>query len=364
MPSAVADPLPLRGSELRALVAVTLRELARGRWLVAREIAAWRRAAQRIPCAEIRADALEVLRRKRGNTDGAALFWTLAQRRPQLLRLLVAHEIIWDFLDCVHERLPEVGNGVMLHRALVDSLDPRLEPADYYRGHPWHDDGGYLRALVATCRRCLAYLPAYEAVRPLVVREGARGAVQALNHVRDPAARDAALERWAQYAYPGRHDVAPFELTAAASAPLATYALLALAAAPGATGDLVAGTFGAYFPWVSLSTVLLDSYTDIEQDACTGGHSYLAHYADMRQAIDRLCEAVGRALRAVARLPNGERHAVVVACMVAMYLSKDSVRTPERRATTSRIAAAGGALTRTLVPILRLWRIRYAQQAA
>ena len=43
--------------------------------------------------------------RKRGHADGAALFWILPRRRdPNLLRLLVTYQIIWDFLDCVNER--------------------------------------------------------------------------------------------------------------------------------------------------------------------------------------------------------------------------------------------------------------------
>lgn len=364
MPLVVADPLPLRGSQLRALVAATLRELARGRRLVAREVERWRRFAEQITCEEIRDDALEVLTRKRGNTDGAALFWTLAAPRRELLRLLVAHEIIWDFLDCVHERQPEVLNGCQLHRALVDSLDPHRPLADYYRYHAWNRDGDYLRALVTTCRSCLSCLPSYEVVRPLVVREARRGSVQTLNHVRDPERRDEALRRWAAREHPNRRDLFWFELTATASAPLVIYPLVALAAQPAVTPDAAHSTYTAYFPWVSLATVMVDSYADFSQDTETGAHSYISHYADEQEAVERLCEAIRRAAERVLRLPNGERHAVVLACMVAMYLSKDSVRTPERRATTQAIAAAGGSLTRLLVPILRLWRIRYGQQGA
>jgi hypothetical protein len=33
------------------------------------------------------------------------------------------------------------------------------------------------------------------------------------------------------------------------------------------------------------------------------------------------------------------------------------------RATTSSFVNAGGSLTKTLLPILRLWRIAYAQRA-
>ncbi len=367
MPPAVADPLPLRASQLRALVAVTARELVWGRRAVLREIQRWRHKADTIPSAELRADALDVLTRKRGNTDGAALFWTLAARRDtSLLRLLVAHEIIWDFLDNVNERGAFVGerNGRQLHRALAESLDPTRPISDYYRHHPWRDDGGYLRSLVETCRRCVALLPSYGLVGPLVIREAERGAVQSLNHDPDPARRNRALKRWATREYPGLREVNWFELSAAASAPIAIYALLALAAEPRCEPCDVSEAFAAYFPWVSLATVMIDSYADRTQDAAAGAHSYLAHYTSETEAFERLRESLIRSARGVLPLRGGERHAVVIACMVAMYLSKDSARAPEMRATTREIAAAGGSLTRLLLPILRLWRVRHGQQAA
>jgi hypothetical protein len=55
---------------------------------------------------------------------------------------------------------------------------------------------------------------------------------------------------------------------------------------------------------------------------------------------------------------------VIAACMVAMYLSKDSARTPAMRPTTDRLSEAGGSLTRLLLPVLRLWRVAYAQRSA
>lgn len=51
-----------------------------------------------------------------------------------------------------------------------------------------------------------------------------------------------------------------------------------------------------------------------------------------------------------------ERHAVLLGCMIALYLSKDSARTPELRETTTRIVAAGGTLPKLLLPVLRTWR--------
>jgi len=147
MPPIAVDPLPLRPSQLRALMVATTRELVWGRAAVSREIRRLRAAAEQIPDPKLRADALDVLARKRGNTDGAALFWTLNRRRdPGLLRVLIAHEVIWDFLDNVNERGAHMGqrNGRQLHLAIVESLDPARPISDYYRFHPWNEDDRYL----------------------------------------------------------------------------------------------------------------------------------------------------------------------------------------------------------------------------
>lgn len=366
-PTAGVDPLPLRPSQLRALVAATTRELMWGRAAVSREIRGWRAAADRIPDPRIRADALDVLVRKRGNTDGAALFWTLTRRRDEgLLRLLVAHELIWDFLDNVSERGAHVGqhNGRQLHLAIVESLDPGQPTSDYYRYHPWHDDGGFLQTLVEACRVGVERLPSYRIVRATAIREARRAAVQSINHETEPARRDRELQVWAHSEYPGQHSVRWFELTAAASASLVIHALLALAAAPRTSEREVRDTYAVYFPWVSLAVVMLDSYADQQDDAAEGAHSYFAHYESDAQAFERLRETIVQSARGALQLPNGERHAVLVGCMVAMYLSKDTARAPELQATTRDLARAGGSLTCLLMPILRAWRIRYRQQAA
>ena len=58
------------------------------------------------------------------------------------------------------------------------------------------------------------------------------------------------------------------------------------------------------------------------------------------------------------------RHTALAACMIAFYLSKDSLRTAELRASARELRHAGGPLVELLVPILRLWRTAYGQRAA
>jgi tetraprenyl-beta-curcumene synthase len=342
------------------------RELAWALPSVADEVRVWRAIAEGIPDVRIRERALSALAGKRGHTDGAALFGILPrERNPHLLRLLTAYEIMWDFLDSVNESALSVGqiNGRQLHLALIDALDPRRPISDYYLYHPWSQDGGYLRALVDVCRAACQSLPSYERVRGVVVREATRAQVLALNHDPDPTCRDEALRAWAKSEFPSGHDAVWFELSGAASASLTIHVLLALSAEPECVeADLVCAQ-SVYFPWISAATTMLDSYVDRAEDAVNGDHSYIAHYRTPEFAAERVRELIRRCFCEIRALPAGEQHALIVACMTAMYLSKDSAWVESTRETTEGFVAAGGSLTRFLLPILRLWRIAYAQRS-
>jgi cytochrome P450 len=347
------------------LLAAAARELLWGLPAVSRELHGWRARAEAIPDRTLREDALDSLERKRDHAEGAAMFWVLPDRRdPRLLRLLVAYQTIWDFLDNVSERDTSAANGRQLHLALSEALDPEAPISDYYRYHSWKGDGGYLRALVEACRKCCEALPSYSHVRPHVLTGVALCAVQSINHEPDPQRRDAALQAWAgRQVIGGCQAMSWFELTAAASG-FTPHVLLALAAEPSCSERDIAKALGAYFPWVSLAITMLDSYVDRLDDAASGDHSYIAHYGDVDTAVEHLGAIVDQTVREARALPNGHRHATLVSCMVAMYLSRDCAETHEMRARTLDLANAGGSLTRLLLPLLRTWRTIYLRRAA
>lgn len=327
----------------------------------------WHKRALSIPDATLREDALDALERKRTHAEGAALFWILPQTRSlSLLRTLVAYELILDFLDNVNERALGRGevNGRQLHRALIEAVDLGSALSDYYRYHPWKDDAGYLNALVTVCRTGCSSLPSYGQVSQLVVKEARRAQVLALNHNPDPAARDARLSEWATKEFPGQMEADWFELTGAASASLTVHALLALAAEPCCRELDVRASHAAYLPWISTTSTLLDSYVDQIEDLERGSHSYLAHYPSTRIATQRLGELIFKSSSEARALHRGHRHAVIVACMVAMYLSRDSAHTPEMRPVTRDLIKRGGSLTKLLMPALRMWRIFYRHRSA
>lgn len=327
----------------------------------------WRERAAAIPDERLRADALHAIDNKRGHTDGAALFWTLPTRRDLgLLRLLVAFEVIYDYLDNVSERGASAGvdNSQHLFTALVDALDPDVAPSDYYRFHPWSDDGGYLRSLVDACRAGCLGLPGFEAVRPFIQLEASRLPVLAINHELNAEQRQTALRLWAHEQFGLDHGLHWWELTAAASQSVVTFTLLALAADPHTTHADAAATHAAYFPWFAYAVTMLDAYVDQDEDERSGAHSYIGYYPSKQAAVARLSESVERSAERLLELPHGRRHAVMLGCMVAMYLSKDSASTPAMRTTTALIRMAGGSLTTMLVPVLRVWRVCNGQTTA
>jgi tetraprenyl-beta-curcumene synthase len=361
-----SNPLSLSPRQVWALLVAALRELLWGLHAVSRELEPWRCRARAIPDASIREDALSSLAGKRTHADGAALFWVLPYRRePHLLKLLVDYQIAWDFLDNVGERAASAGeaNSRGLYRALVDALDVDGAVSDYYRLNRCRDDAGYLAALVAACRDGCERLPAYEEVRAILRRETTRALVLGVNHEADPEGRDATLREWAEQEYSGQAQASWFELTSAASASLTVHAILALAAEPSCGGVELESAYSAYFPWISALGTMLDSYVDRAEDAAAGNHIYIDHYPTGEAGLRRVGELIGRSALEARRLRNGHRHGVIVACMVAMYLSKDSARAPSMRASTRGLVHAGGSLAVLLIPVLRIWRLAYAQRS-
>jgi cytochrome P450 len=358
-----SDPAPLDPRQAWALLSAAARELFWGLPAVSRELRHWHTRAEAIPDRTLREDALASITQKRDHAEGAALFCVLPRRRNRrLLGLLVAYQTIWDFLDNLSERATGEANACQLHLALVEALDPGAPISDYYRHHPWKDDGGYLRELVEACRAGCAALPAYPLVRRQVLEGTALCSVQSINHDPNPKRRDAALKTWVQReAAGGEPAMSWFELTAAASA-FTPHVLLALAAEASCEEGEATRALAAYYPWASLAITMLDSYADQLDDAASGDHSYISHYGGGEIAVRRLCEVVERVARETRALSKGDRHATLVACMLAMHLSRDGAYAPELRAGTRALAQASGSLTRLLLPLLRLWRAAYLRR--
>lgn len=353
--------------QCRAVLDLARAELA---WVlpsVRDTLAGWQRLASRIPDASLRRDALVTLRRERLNFEGAALFAVLAPRhRLELLRCLVAFQLLLDVLDTLNERpAPDMlANGRRLQAALPEALDPSRPITDHLAAHPAREDGGFVRAIVEHCRAACRRLPRYDLVAERATLHARRLDIQVINHDPDLGRRERAMAAWARAEFPDEDRLAPWELAAAASATLQIHALLALAADPRTTPETVAAVDDAYFPWVNAATTLLDAYVDQPSDRAAGNHNYVERYGGTRVAGERLAEIVREAVTRASALPRGDRHAVIVSGMVAMYLSHEAARSPELRASSRAIRRAAGPLQLVQVPVLRALRAAHGVRSA
>jgi tetraprenyl-beta-curcumene synthase len=325
-----------------------------------RELRAWERRARRIPDPRLRDHALLKLRTEGMTAEGAAAFAILATPRSYrcVVRACVAFEVIYDYIDALAEQpvADMLANNRRLYGALVAAVSPGTPLADWYAEHPCRDDGGYLHALVMTCREALLRLPARERVLGRLRRLALRAAeAQSLHHAASDADGERALARWAATQQPPGCALDWWELAAAAGSPLGCFALIASAAHRNTERDGAAAVEHAYFPWIAALSWLLESLVDQDEDGPTGAHSYVAHYALPRSAARRLGTIAKHAVRDARRLPRGARHTLLLAGMVGMYLSDAGASSCTARAAAEAVREAIGG---PVVPFLWMLRVR------
>ena len=294
------------------------------------------------------------------NAEGAALFATLAPWRLALplLRALVAFQVLFDYLDTVSEQHPDQHDARHLHTALTYALDPRpAQPADWYLLHPRTDDGGYVTKLADACRTGLRELPRFDAVAPSACRLAKRaGEVQALNHER-PAARSGLLRGWAKdQDGPTDIDLLWWEHAAAASSSLGIFVLFALAAQPATTATRARHAETGYCTTVAALNTLLESHVDVTADQISGDQSFASYYGP-GEASSRVPMIARAASDAAETLPHPDRHRVILAGMVAFYMSKAEAWLPGAEVTSREVIAATGPPVEVLTRVLRLRRL-------
>jgi len=334
-------------------------------WLVVfpharRELRRWEQYAHLIPDRTLREHALGKLRSEAMTAEGAAAFAILSTARScrDVVRACVAFEVIYDYIDALAEEpvADVLANNRLLYGALTAAFGCSAPVENWYARHPHYDDGGYLRALVDTCRYALAQLPAHECVRPQLGRLTRRAAeAQSLHHAADDALGERRLARWAAAEQPPDCALRWWELAAASSSPLGVFALVASAARRRTDPAGASATERAYFPWIAALSWLLESLVDQDEDATTGGHSYVAHYPSRHSAAQQLAAIADRACVDARRMPLAARHTLLLAGMVGMYLSDAGA---ESAAARDAAEAVRRTIAGPLVPLLWILRIR------
>jgi tetraprenyl-beta-curcumene synthase len=331
---------------------LTIAPAARG------DLKRWRDHALSIPDPALRAQALQKLSSEALNSEGATIFALLAPRanRRRLIRLIVAYQAMYDYLDAVNEEpnFSPLRNGLELHRALVNTIHSGDIQTDYYASHTERDDGGYLAALVGTCRYTLNALPCRTVVTPVLTVAIRRcGEAQAHNHASAVEGREQ-LICWSEKQAPGSGYLW-WELAAGGVSSLALHALLAAAATPGMTPYEAQRIGAAYFPSVCAISALLDSLIDLERDANTTNHRFVANYASNNQAAERFAAIIAEAETQLSKLQQARRHKVLLMGVLGYYLSAQEARSDFAHVVTEK---ATKATSSTIWPVLTVMRIR------
>ncbi len=321
--------------------------------------------AQAIPDPQLRADALASHHDKGSNSEGLAALAILApsERRTQVVRSLVAYQLMLDYLDGVSERPSNdpLGNGLALHRAFDVALDPEVPHENYYAHSSMGDDGGYLRELIEICRAPLRDLPSYPATREALLRQARLcRESQALNHALRYTSVEDELGDWAERTVAEADLDSGFEwwelIAAAAASSLCVGALLALAATPGVEEEEARQVEAAYFPWASGLNALLDSLVDLDEDPEGGSH--LRRYESYDVAAERLRTIACGARQRVAKLPDGRLHEAILSAMGALYLIDKEAWRSGREPISLAVYGALGPLARPSLAIHLMRRPR------
>jgi tetraprenyl-beta-curcumene synthase len=350
--------------------ALALIETLGGYWLTVfplarRELRGWRARASAIPHRALREVACRTLADEGLNAEGAALFAMLApvRRRSAATRLLVAFQVMYDYLDALTERpTPEpLRSSRQLHCALLVALGAPPPTGGYFAHYELADaeadgDGGYLVELAASCRAIFYGLPGAGEVTPYAMRAAVRSA-EGQSHSHAAAfALDAELIRWAERETPAGLDLVWWETAAAAESSLLIHALLASAAAPDFSAACATSIVTAYWPWVTGLNALLDDLIDAAEDAAEGTHSYVGRYRSPAQTARRLATMAAGANDAIARLPLRRRHAVIFAAMTSYYLAAPQAADATIAPVARTVAEEVGMDLRPLLAMLRLRR--------
>ena len=323
--------------------------------LARREIRRWATAAAAIPDPTLRRLATEAIAVDARNAEAAAAFAVTAPRhlRRTTVELLVAQQLLLDYVDMLGEQIADLQCGLVLSSALPATIsNPVWTP-----GFDPFNDGGYLVALTAICHRRLRQLPSMSAVEQQAEVAATRCA-EALAHTHTAArSRDVAeLRRWAA-TQASTQGYAWWEIAAGGNSNLALLALLAAAADPATTHAYASEIASAYWPHVCAMSTLLDSIVDHERDATCVNFSFVSHYPEVGAARDGLIHATRLSLTAVRPLRDSRTHTMIVYGVAGYYAASAAPGSLAAEVAPSVVGQLGHAAT----PIVVALRARHGR---
>ncbi|HEX3015622.1 MAG TPA: tetraprenyl-beta-curcumene synthase family protein [Desulfobacteria bacterium] len=328
---------------------------------VKRELNHWKQLAAASPDSKLAEQALASINSKRFHCLGGSIYALYPGANTEaVIEFVVAYQTISDYLDNLVDSLGVCDEKAFaqLHLAMEEALDPTTGASDYYKYYPHRNDGGYLQALVNTCKRGVSKLPSLQHIqRQAVSWARLYSQLQTYKHLA-VGEREQKLFTWAGQhltAYPA---INPGEFMAATGSTLGIFCLFALAFNPDLSPSQVEQVSNVYFPWVCGLHILLDYFIDLAEDHDTGQFNFVQQYQSEPEIQTRLGLFLKNSLSGVARLDYPNFHRAVVQGLLAMYLSDNKSRSENINTTAKQLLHRGGTVVLLLQLICRQLRKR------
>lgn len=292
------------------------------------ELDGWRTEAGTIPDPELRRQALASIATKEFHCQGGSVYAAAnLAKRDVLIPLIVAFQTISDYLDNLCDRSTSMDENDfrLLHRSMLDAVDPSTKLVDYYALREENDDGGYLHLLVQTCRDNIARLPGYRAAQPYILDlVGLYTDLQVYKHI-NPSLREEALLRWWEQHKDRTPHLRWNEFAAATGSTLGVFMLFLAAGNPALDDTSAKMIHQAYFPHVCGLHIMLDYLIDQAEDEIGGDLNFCSYYENKETMLSRIAFIVEGARRDIKRLPASSFHRMIIEGLLALYLSDPKV---------------------------------------
>ncbi len=329
------------------------------------ELDKWSRMADLIPDEELRRQALASIETKRFHCQGGAVY--AAANLPEkhvLIPLIVAYQTISDYLDNLCDRSTSLdpADFRLLHQSMLDAVTPEAELSDYYALRPEREDGGYLVALVQTCRKCIGELSGYGAAQPYI-RDLAElyTDLQVHKHIH-PSQREAALlEWWSRHAHRTPH-LRWNEFAAATGSTLGVFMLFLAATDPFLDDEDASSIHASYFPNVCSLHIMLDYLIDQDEDKLGGDLNFCNYYENADTMLNRLASIVEWARKDVRAIPSTSFHRMIIEGLLALYLSDPKVSEQQFVRTISKRLMKNSPMTRIFFYVNSRWIRKHKQE--
>ncbi|MFO7568826.1 MAG: tetraprenyl-beta-curcumene synthase family protein [Smithellaceae bacterium] len=288
----------------------------------------WKERATRIPDLELRSQALASIEAKTFHCEGGALYGMLAgDQYKDAIRFIVAYQTISDYLDnlCDRSTSQNPDDFRALHESILQALTPNAPLSDYYRFRAEQDDGGYLAALVQTCREILTSLPLFPSTaKTLTDLAGIYCDLQVYKHVTE-SERLRLLQAWFDRHEESLPEMTWYEFAACAGSTLGIFCIVASLFDPSTSAKRVEDIKKAYFPWVQGLHILLDYLIDQEEDRAGRDLNFCTFYPDSNKLSERLGYFYTQAQQSVAALPHSGFHHLINRGLLSIYLADRKV---------------------------------------